>query len=615
MQRPTGFDPCGTIFGAVRYFYSAPCKAYADDEGRPNTIRWFEAPPGAQHYEDWHCFMPGIDRSGDPLTGLYEYTKKRTRSRSYGSGKDYSGVTGDHVHGTREDFLGLTLREKYGDNPPDPCGATPFIPGRFRLLLELLLTPLAITLPSGIRIGGTTSIASIPVVSSGFVLGASSVAAPGESRGGVTVGGATPAALPARVEAFIGVGGALVGSFPEVHGGIALGFTPFYDRAGLVIGGAVIRPGVGTFTSGILFAGVQLTPGLVGASGQFAFRGELAYERLYIGVGGNAPRAPAGETAGGVEFFTDTAVQVNASGSGITLRGELAYERLYIGVGGGLVYETATVSGRVAVAGLVLPPISVVQSGFVFDNRLEYMRGQFLLSGVLAAPPPLFVSSAVATSGALLDAPTRVASGFIGLRMGLDYTRGAIVLGYFTLPDYASMSGAAWEFFTSEEADVRTLEARVSVSGGLDYDAGALSFGGSVEEVYPPVDVVASGISIRGRALVGGGGPGIGGPSCEEAELLVPGVEYETYFPSDGLVFFYLPLATGEGYILDFDLDAFGAVSVYGGDCSASELEASGYGSGSVEVPGESHEGGFIIVWVSAAVVTPATMRWSISLT
>jgi hypothetical protein len=376
-ETPTGFDPCGTIFGAVRQFYAAPCKAFADDVDRPNRIIWYEAPEHAIFYEEPHVFTPGIDRSGDPLTSaLYEYTTVRTNERKHFSGINTFGTTGLHFHGDPEDFMGEALKAKYGVAPPDPCAAIPLTFSRL-LLRTLVRTPpdVITSTPSGLGrflFRGTLVGSGVDTLTSRILFKGVSVGAPpSESRHGILFkggfledtpivgrfvfsGGAGDAPIPGVV-LFSGIGSTAGGSGPGVPGVVLFsGIGSTAGGSGPGVPGVVLFSGIGSTAGGsgpgvpgvVLFSGIGSTagvsgPGLmppgvftVGAGGTTAGPGGTVAPGVFVIGAGGSTAGPGGTLAPGVFV-------IGAGGSTAGPGGTLAPGVFVIGAGG----STAGVGG------------------------------------------------------------------------------------------------------------------------------------------------------------------------------------------------------------------------------------------------------------------------------
>lgn len=108
-----GYSPCGTVFGAIRRPYSAPCRFFKDDATGNNRIIWYFAPPGATWYDGDSIFVPRIDYLTEPPPNEFEKTGVARFIRKYGKITDRWHFPADHWHGDADDFAGLSDRAKY----------------------------------------------------------------------------------------------------------------------------------------------------------------------------------------------------------------------------------------------------------------------------------------------------------------------------------------------------------------------------------------------------------------------------------------------------------------------------------------------------------------------
>lgn len=92
------------IFGVSRHQYEAPARFKVG--GPVQRIRYFFAPEGAQVYLEPNVFFP-LEQTLQytPTEGVGELC---TEKRNHDKRKKPAGVEGDMVHGTADDFLGLT---------------------------------------------------------------------------------------------------------------------------------------------------------------------------------------------------------------------------------------------------------------------------------------------------------------------------------------------------------------------------------------------------------------------------------------------------------------------------------------------------------------------------
>lgn len=173
-DNPTGFDPCGVAFGAVRVPYSADCRFFADSALGSNRINWYIVPDDTPDYEGPSPFWPRIDVPQDEAHTDFEregpgYVRDKDWTLAYLPPLPVHGV-----HGDEQDFLGLSPSDKYevdGDPPLSPC-----IVAR-KHFAELLLgarpiTPRpSFTSRAGLLLGARET-RPIPVERSGLLLGA-----------------------------------------------------------------------------------------------------------------------------------------------------------------------------------------------------------------------------------------------------------------------------------------------------------------------------------------------------------------------------------------------------------------------------------------------------------
>ena len=284
-------------------------------------------------YEDWHVFTPGIDRSGDPPEGIYEFTRQRTNARKHHGGTNIFGTTGDHVHGDADDFLGLSLRSKYspsGDPPANPCGTV--VASICRIVLEgYSRSPrLPEALTAGIAVGG---LSWDPVSVTTIALGATSGDYPPAATTsfiGILLGGAgvyAPPAVPTEICAALvgaigldfGIGLSTCGiaieassSIPAApaDGGIVLGYSVSGSDGGIVLGafttfsaGGMLL-GSGSIVSGPLSAGLDLGFTAGGERGGLEFGFSAGSER-----GGLQFGFSAGSERGGLDLGFSAGVE------------------------------------------------------------------------------------------------------------------------------------------------------------------------------------------------------------------------------------------------------------------------------------------------------------------
>ncbi len=117
--------------GVARHCYTAPLRAFADGD-RTYTIRWYFVPDDRPFYEGMHAFQPMVDEMFTPSGGECEKTGVKPNPRKHYSGRDINERPGTHVHGDAEDFLGLSLTNKYrhfGHGLLDPCAEPQKLPG------------------------------------------------------------------------------------------------------------------------------------------------------------------------------------------------------------------------------------------------------------------------------------------------------------------------------------------------------------------------------------------------------------------------------------------------------------------------------------------------------
>lgn len=93
------------IFGYARSCYSLPCRFYVN--GTVQRIQWYFAPEGAKVYTEPTIFNPGSQELQYRHTsGVGELWTEKSR---YSKGATIDGVDGQMAHGTRNDFLGLSM--------------------------------------------------------------------------------------------------------------------------------------------------------------------------------------------------------------------------------------------------------------------------------------------------------------------------------------------------------------------------------------------------------------------------------------------------------------------------------------------------------------------------
>jgi len=115
---PTGFDPCGVAFGAVRKPYSAPCTFFSDLPTSSNRIRWYIVPDNTPAYDGPTVFWPRVDVPADQALTVHEKEGAGRNVRKFWRGIDFWGYPADHVHGDVADFMGKSLSSKYAADRP-----------------------------------------------------------------------------------------------------------------------------------------------------------------------------------------------------------------------------------------------------------------------------------------------------------------------------------------------------------------------------------------------------------------------------------------------------------------------------------------------------------------
>jgi len=283
----------------LRRCYSAPCRTFADQTGRPNRINWYWAPEGAAVYEEMHTFWPRIDDLDTDPDGLYEFTAKRTNNRRYTVGRNRWGTTGDHVHGDAQDFLGESLSTRYmiGGRPPQhPCngllihfadfyigaltmfstGRRPVVGAGFSIGAVAYSPAASITSGAGFSIGAATiETVDSYTLGAGFVVGAvATVPVEGITLGAGFVVGAVGIEEPAVVGAGFAIGAVTI----ETGDSYTLG-------AGFVVGAVGIVPVEGiTLGAGFTVGGLTIEEPIVLGAG-FMVGGLTIAEPIVLGAG------------------------------------------------------------------------------------------------------------------------------------------------------------------------------------------------------------------------------------------------------------------------------------------------------------------------------------------
>ena len=258
--------------------------------------------------------MPGIDRSGDPPNGLYEFTAQRTNQRAYNLGTNYWSTTGVHVHGDVEDFLGLATRAKYGPGFADPCGAPVLTYTRFLIGGEVLRSPSSITSAAAILIGGSVLPLGDGFIGSGFLIGGVTLPGSAPISGGILIGGtALPLDIPV-ITAGILIGGTTLDHRETVEGGILFGGELDTDDSALLISGVTLPIAVKHVQGAFLIGGdvlptepVEVANGILEAVAKLGgskpivvrFDGNAAAEGLHILASANNPNIHVSETMEG----------------------------------------------------------------------------------------------------------------------------------------------------------------------------------------------------------------------------------------------------------------------------------------------------------------------------
>ena len=233
----------------LRRCYSAPCRAFADEQGRTHRIHWYWAPEGAEEYEELNTFQPRIDDLDTPAETLYEFTAKRTNERRYTSGRNRWGTTGLHVHGDEQDFLGESLSTKYrmgGRDPQFPCAG-------IRTHFADIFIGAKLLYADGRR----------PIIPIGLKIGAKAIepVAAELSKAGLKVGGvAFEPVMKLTVGAGLRVGGVAFdpAAIPPFGAGLRVGAVAFEPAAELVVGAGLRLGGLSVAEATTVGAGLRL---------------------------------------------------------------------------------------------------------------------------------------------------------------------------------------------------------------------------------------------------------------------------------------------------------------------------------------------------------------------
>lgn len=480
-QTPTGFDPCGAVFGAVRKPYTAPAKSFRDQADRTNRIIWYLAPEGALIYEEPHVFNPGIDRADDPPNGLYEFTALRTNERRYHNGLNIYGTDGLHWHGDAEDFLGRSSVAKYGLHPANPCHADRRSLARFLVRSRVYVVRAVITSQSRVLVRGVAEQPDASVVSR-FRFG----------------GVATPA-IPAPGGKFKVAGLALPLPPAEMVGGVLLqgiaGDAPAAELVNAFLLRAEAKPPAEAVTEGTVFLrGVAPPAELVDLAGT-----AIESKFLFSGVAGNVQ--PPG--AVGLTILNIPSDVVGVPGSAVA-EGDISLTAPIPAVGG------VVLGGSIAAASGAGLTASIPAAGDLGLSAQDTpvvppsTAGGLGLASLATAAGAVGVSRLEVPDGAAWPADSNIAAGGVGV----------------STVDSAS-GGTGLAAVASEYAESLVL----SGPGAIPLPPAAGGVGLTAE------DAAAGSVGVGGPGAaaggVGGGGPGAaaGGVSLPGSNAAAAGIE------------------------------------------------------------------------------------------